>query len=349
VWGQGGQYNAVDDRAVITALANTKNGIVKPCALSAGAGLIVNIAGGWLAVANCGDGTSAVIGSRTVLPVTVPAGPASGTLTSYVWADVNPDAATFTVNVITPAQAAGRSGVQLGTVVAGAGNNAASQMAITATAPSFGNFNGVTLATAETGGSAYVYATATGMLYVKAQPPNSAAGTLVASVQDGGHHTAATASDSVTITPKYAIPLADFAPNAHYRLWTAGDAKTPNPAAAFWFDFNLWGGQFARITFPATAFPAATAFNFWAEGHMQVDTLGRVVYLSFKADLTGGAPAVTYTGIANVQAVQLPSADSFLHIRTSIATLSPPSAYCNTWSSVFQRFGGADSTAQIVP
>jgi hypothetical protein len=346
VWGQNGQYNAVDDRSVITALANTRNGIVKAAALSAGSGLMVNIAGGWLAVANCGDGTAGVVGSRTTLQVAVPAGPASGTLTSYLWADVTPDAATFTINVITPAQAAGRSGVQIGTVVAGAGQNLASQMTITAKAPSFGQVDGLTIATAETGGSSVLYSTATGMLYVVAQPPNYAAGTLVASVQDGLHRTAQSASDQVTITPKYTIPLVDFVPFGHYRIWTSGIGKCPSAQTAFWFDFNLWGGEYVRITFAATTFPAGTSFNFQLEGHVQLDNGGKNIYMALKADLTSNV-GTTFSGQANLQNVAVPTAASYLHCRTNLGQLS--GGGCDTWSSVFQRFGGADPTAQITP
>ncbi len=138
-WGQAGQYNAVDDRMVITALANGRRGLVAPPKLAAGSGLLVTVPAGWLAVVSCADGTAAVVGSRLAVAVTVPAGPATGSLTSYIWCDIDPDDATWSISVITPAQATGRTGVQLGTVVANAGQNTAAAMTITSAPPGYGN------------------------------------------------------------------------------------------------------------------------------------------------------------------------------------------------------------------
>jgi hypothetical protein len=346
-WGQSGNYNAVDDRSVITALANSRNGVVIPCPLSAGSGLTVNVGAGWLAVANCGDGTSGVIGSRVAIPVAVPAGPATGTLTSYIWADVNPDAATFTINVITPAAAAGRSGVQLGTVLANAGNNTAASMTLTAVPAGFANVNGLTIATAETGGTAYVYATKSGMLYVQSRVPPAAAGTIVTSVQDGAHRGAATASDGISITPKYTIQSADKIAYSHYRLWTAGIAKSPNPAANFNFDVNVAGVGYARLTFAASVFPAGTSFNFSMEAHMQLDTGAANAFLTLKLDMTSLA-GLTVSALQCVQNMPIAAGDSYMQLRTNLAQQAGPGA-ADTWSSVFQRFGGADPTAQITP
>lgn len=346
-WGQAAEYNAIDDRSVITALANTRNGVVIPVPLSAGTGLTVNLGTGWLAVVNCGDGTSAVIGSRVAMAVTVPAGPASGTLTSYIWADPSPDAGTYTVNVITPAQAAGRSGVLLGTVIANAGNNAASQMTLTPAGPSFGVLEGLNLATSATGGSAYLYATKSGMIYVESRNPPSAAGTLVCSLQDGTHRSAATATDNVSITPKWTIQQADMVAWSHYRLWTSGIAKSPNPAAAFWFDVSLNGVGFARITFAANTYPAGTTFNFWCEAHVQLDQVAGNAFITMKTDLTS-VPGVSYTGVVSAANQPIPKAASFMVVRTNLGQLAGPGT-ADTWSSVFQRDGGQDPTAQITP
>jgi hypothetical protein len=136
-WGQAGEYNAIDDRSVITALSAGRRGLLTAAVLSAGTGLNVTLAAGWLGVADCGDGTAAVVGSRAALSVPVPAGPATGSLTSYIWCDVSPDAATWTVNVITPTQATGRSGILLGTVTAPAGSNLASQMTLAGAAGTY--------------------------------------------------------------------------------------------------------------------------------------------------------------------------------------------------------------------
>ncbi|HEX4399686.1 MAG TPA: hypothetical protein VH136_18750 [Trebonia sp.] len=345
-WGQAGEYNAVDDRSVITALANTRNGVVIAAALSAGSGLVVNIASGWLAVANCGDGTCAVIGSRVAQSVTVPAGPSSGSLTSYIWADVNPDSALYTVNVITPAQAAGRSGVLLGTVIANAGNNTSASMTLTSAAPSFATVDGVNIATVETGGAAYLYATKSGMLYVESRNPPAAAGTLVCSLQDGLHRSAATATDGVSITPKWTIQQADMVAWSHYRLWTSGVGHAPNPAAAFWFDVSLNGVGFARVTFPSGTYPAGTTFNFWCEAHAQLDTGAVNAFVTIKVDLTA-ASLGSYTTVASIINQPIPKSASFMVVRTNLAQVTGGSA--DTWSSVFQRDGGQDPTAQITP
>jgi hypothetical protein len=346
-WGQAGQYNAVDDRTVITALANTRNGIVKAAVLSAGAGLTVNIAGGWLAVANCGDGTVAVIGSRVTLAVTVPAGPSSGSLTSYIWADVNPDGGTFTINVITPAQAAGRSGVQVGAVTATAGNNAASQMTLSPAAPSFGTFDGLMVSTAATGGTAYVTATKAGALYVSSNTPNAlSAGTLVESLQDGAHRTAAGSSDQLSITPHFTIPPGDMVAWSHYKLHVSGQAKSPNPAAVIWFDVNFQGSAYARVTFASGVLPVGTAFNYWIDAHAQIDLGAGNVYLSIKADITA-ATGSTFTGVATQPNNPVPGVASWMAIRTNLGQQA--GATCDSWSSVFQRFGGQDPTGQITP
>jgi hypothetical protein len=132
-WGQAGNYNGIDDRLVLRALTELTPaplfGVALPPTLSAGSGLTINI-GAWNAIVDCGDGTSAVIGSRSATTCAETAGGASQR-TDYIWADINPDGATWTINVITQAAASGRTGIQLGTVVVPAGAATAAAMTIT--------------------------------------------------------------------------------------------------------------------------------------------------------------------------------------------------------------------------
>lgn len=345
-WGQAGQYNAVDDRMVITALANRHNGMVTAAVLTAGTGLAVNIAPGWLAVANCADSTLAVIGSRVPMSVTVPAGPASGSATYLIWADVNPDAATFTLNVIAPASAAGRAGVQLGTVVAPAGSNAASAMTITPALVTFANFQGITIATDATGGRAYLYATASGMLYVQAQN-QSAGGTLVTSLQDGTHRDAAGAADGVSLTPQWAVPVGDIVPFTHYSLWAHGQGTTPAAAQGMWWDVNGLGG-YTRVTFANNALPVGTTFCWWCEARLQVDFGGANVMASIRVTIQNTnaptTPAVTNMSFTTPRAVN-PGVANSLVLRGSCASQGGLLA---AFGSTFMRHGGQDPSGQII-
>jgi hypothetical protein len=129
MYGQAGVYNAVDDRQVITALIdNAIGGMVRPAGLSAGPGLTVNIAAGWLAVASCGDGTNAVIGSRQSHTVQETAGPVSGVRNDLLWADTYPDDGQWVLRVIPEADMPGRAGLPLARITVPAGANLASQM-----------------------------------------------------------------------------------------------------------------------------------------------------------------------------------------------------------------------------
>ena len=112
-WGQAANYDAADDRAVITAVTAGRVGLVRPVVAAAGAGLAVIIRGGWVGVASCDDLTSGVVGSRDEL--VVQANPGSGTLPreDVVWCDTNPDEGTFQLSVMSRAQAAGRTGIPL--------------------------------------------------------------------------------------------------------------------------------------------------------------------------------------------------------------------------------------------
>ena len=129
-WGQGANYDAADDRAVITAVTGGRVGLVRPVYLRAGAGLNVHVEGGWVGVASCNDLTSAVIGTRDELVVQARPGPATGSRTDYVWADTNPDDGTFELRVITSAEAAGRPGIPLATITAPANSNTAGAMTL---------------------------------------------------------------------------------------------------------------------------------------------------------------------------------------------------------------------------
>lgn len=136
LWGQHGVYSARDDRQVITALAAARTGIVYAAGLSAGPGLEVNVAGGWLAVANAGDATCAVVfGTEDRTVFAVPGGPAARV--DVVWADVQPDLGTWTVAVLSAAEAAGRSGIALGTIAIPAGATTTAQMTMVAAPPDF--------------------------------------------------------------------------------------------------------------------------------------------------------------------------------------------------------------------
>jgi hypothetical protein len=346
-WGQAGQYNAVDDRMVIAALANRHNGMVTPAVLSAGSGLAVNVAAGWLAVASCADSTLAVIGSRVAMSITVPAGPATGSATYLIWADVNPDAATFTLNVITSAQAVGRAGVQLGTVTAPAGSNTAAAMTLTPTQATFANFQGITFQTDATGGRAYLYSTASGMLYVQSRI-GTAGGTLVTSVQDGQHRDAAGAADGVSFTPQWSVPVGDIVPYTHYSLWAHGNGTTPAAAQSIWFDVNGLGG-YTRVNFANNAVPVSTSFAWTCEAHLQVDFGGANVMCSIKATIqnraTAGIPAVTMLAFDTPRSLN-PNVANTLVMRCSCASQG---GLLSAWGSTFMRNGGQDPTGQITP
>jgi hypothetical protein len=129
-WGQAGNYDASDDRAVITAVTGGRVGLVRPVVVAAGAGLSVIIRGGWVGVASCEDSTSGVVGSRDEL--VVQANPGSGTQPreDVVWCDTNPDEGTFQLSVMTRAQAATRSGIPLVWITVPQNANVATAMSL---------------------------------------------------------------------------------------------------------------------------------------------------------------------------------------------------------------------------
>lgn len=129
-WGQAGVYDAIDDRAVIAAVTGYRTGLVRPVQVTAGSGLNVVIAGGWLGVADCGDQTSAVVGSLIESAVQAIPGPPAGERVDYVWCDVEPDDGLWLLSVIPAAEAAGRPGIPVATIIVPANAALAAQMDI---------------------------------------------------------------------------------------------------------------------------------------------------------------------------------------------------------------------------
>lgn len=137
MWGQAGVYNAVDDRMVIAALADSAVGVVRPTRLTAGPGLQVSVRAGWLAVASADDGTNAVVGSRQTHTLTVPAG-GSSTVVYHVWIDTDPDNGRWHMNLVPQGTTVGRAGVSIGRITVPAGANLASQMTFSSLVPTLG-------------------------------------------------------------------------------------------------------------------------------------------------------------------------------------------------------------------
>jgi len=127
-WGQSGRYAAWDDRQVITALAARSTGIVTPVTMSPGDGLNILLDPGWLALADCGDGTVAVLTSPITLEAIAAPGGADDR-TDELWAViVDPEAAEYRL-AVRIAGAAG-AGVMLGTVEVPAGAASAEDMTL---------------------------------------------------------------------------------------------------------------------------------------------------------------------------------------------------------------------------
>ena len=135
-WGQAGIYDAIDDRLVIAAVTRYRTGLTWPVEAAAGSGLNVIVRGGWVGIADCGDRTSAVVGSRVDTTVTAIPGPATGSRRDLIWVDTQPDAGTWVMRVITEAEAAGRFGLEIGVIIVPANATLASQMDIRATSAS---------------------------------------------------------------------------------------------------------------------------------------------------------------------------------------------------------------------
>jgi hypothetical protein len=146
-YGQGGTYQAADDRRMITALAAGRAaGVVTPVALTAGAGLNVVVAAGWLAVASAADGTLGVLGSGSSITVLGNAGDAGAPRTDALWADVSPTTGLFTLSIMPQASTPGRIGIQLATITVPASANLASAFTLAPAAATFPVFtSGVTV------------------------------------------------------------------------------------------------------------------------------------------------------------------------------------------------------------
>lgn len=129
-WGQAGIYDAIDDRLVIAAVTRYRTGLTWPIEAAAGSGLNVIVRGGWVGVADCGDRTSAVVGSRVDTTITAIPGPATGSREDLIWVDTQPDAGTWVMRVITAGDAAGRFGLEIGRINVPANATLASQMDI---------------------------------------------------------------------------------------------------------------------------------------------------------------------------------------------------------------------------
>jgi hypothetical protein len=134
-WGQAGRYSAWDDRQVITALSGGNTGIVTSALLSAGQGLAVIIDAGWLAVADCGDGTNAVLTSSTAMQVDAAPGGAAARTDELRAEITDPDSGLFTVSVL-PAGAS-TSGILLGHIGVPVNATNSSQLTLTPAPPSY--------------------------------------------------------------------------------------------------------------------------------------------------------------------------------------------------------------------
>jgi hypothetical protein len=143
-WGQSGRYAAWDDRQVITALAGARTGIVRPVVLSPADGLYVSVDSGWLALADCGDGTVAVLTSPVAGEVLAAAGDDDDDRTDELWALItDPEAAVFRLAVVSPdPDAEPRLGVQLGTLEVPAGAATAEDMTLIPRPQDYGGLGG---------------------------------------------------------------------------------------------------------------------------------------------------------------------------------------------------------------
>jgi len=129
-WGQGGIYDAIDDRQVIAAVTRSRVGLAWPIIVRAGAGLDVIITGGWFGVTDCGDRTSAVVGSRTDQTVSANPGAATTTREDVIWVEPQPDQGTWTMRVIPAADLAAQAGLIIGRISVPPNATLASQMDI---------------------------------------------------------------------------------------------------------------------------------------------------------------------------------------------------------------------------
>jgi hypothetical protein len=116
-WGQAGRYTAWDDRQVITALAGGRTGIIHPVSMAPAAGLALTVDAGWLAVADAGDGTVAVLTSPVAIQVRVAPGGAAAREDELVAQIIDAEAAQWAIAVLPPGwSAGGQGGIVLGWV-----------------------------------------------------------------------------------------------------------------------------------------------------------------------------------------------------------------------------------------
>jgi len=135
-WGQAGRYSAWDDRQVITALSGGRSAVVRAVALTPAAGLAVNVSADWLALADCGDGTIAVLTSSLEVSVAVEPGGAADR-DDELWAVItDPEAATYALRVLEVA--GGQHGVRLATITVPAGAITSDDLELHPRAPDFG-------------------------------------------------------------------------------------------------------------------------------------------------------------------------------------------------------------------
>ena len=139
-WGQTGRYSAREDRQVITALAGRRAGIVTAVRLSPALGLGIAVDPGWLAIAECGDGTVAVLTSDDGAEVQAAQGGAEAREDEF-WAVVtDPETATYRLAVLPGG--GDYTGVQLGIIRVPAGAIISGQMQLIPLEPNFGGGGG---------------------------------------------------------------------------------------------------------------------------------------------------------------------------------------------------------------
>jgi hypothetical protein len=93
--------------------------------------LDVTIDGGWLAIADAGDGTVMIAGTLDPGTLTLLPGDGSGTRRDLIYCYVMPDEGTWFVSAVLESDTAGRPGIALATVDVPAGAISSSQMVIT--------------------------------------------------------------------------------------------------------------------------------------------------------------------------------------------------------------------------
>jgi hypothetical protein len=133
-WGQSGEYSAWADRTVITALAGTRTGIVRPVAMTAADGLGIAIDLGWLAIADAGDRTVCVLTSPVALIVQAAPGGASPRTDMLQAVVTDPETATCSIAVV-PAGTTG--GIKLADITVPANATSSAQMTFTPVAQNF--------------------------------------------------------------------------------------------------------------------------------------------------------------------------------------------------------------------